>query len=136
MVRLFTFKFLIMATENQPFSGVAKSRLYRDQIVTTEVLLEFKAELLDEIGKLLKQLSDEPSKKWLKSPEVRKLLGISPGTLQNMRVNGSLPYTKIGGVLFYEFEDIRKMLEANRIQNSHAARPFPDRPPMRKKEGA
>ncbi|HZK92963.1 MAG TPA: helix-turn-helix domain-containing protein [Prolixibacteraceae bacterium] len=42
---------------------------------------------------------------------MRKLLGISPGTLQNLRVNGQLPFSKIGGVLFYDFEDVRKMLE-------------------------
>lgn len=54
-------------------------------------------------------------RKWLKSHEVRKLLTISPGTLQNLRVNGSLSYTKIGGVIYYDYDDIRKMLEANKL---------------------
>ena len=53
-------------------------------------------------------------KKWLKSPEVRELLGISPGTLQNLRMNGTLPFTKVGGVVYYQSDDILKMLEANR----------------------
>lgn len=125
-----------MAVENSSFSGAARGRVYREQIITTGDLEEFKIELLDEIGKLLKQVNGEPSKKWLKSQEVRKLLGISPGTLQNLRVNGTLPYTKVGGVIFYEFSDIRKMLEGNRIQNSLSSQLYPDRPPMRKKEGA
>ena len=47
-------------------------------------------------------------------PEVRELLGISPGTLQNLRVNGTLPYTKVGGVVYYQSDDILKMLEENR----------------------
>ena len=132
-VRFFILKLLIMATEDLPFSGAPKNRVYRDQIVTTEDLLDFKAELLDEIGKLLNQFNAEPSKKWLKSPEVRKLLGISPGTLQNLRVNGSLPYTKIGGVLFYDFDDIRKMLQANRIQNGFSSQLHPDRPPKQRR---
>jgi len=41
---------------------------------------------------------------------VKKLLGISPGTLQNLRINGTLPFTKIGGVILYDYEDIQKML--------------------------
>jgi len=32
---------------------------------------------------------------------VRKLLGVSNGTLQTLRVNGSLPFSKIGGLYFY-----------------------------------
>jgi predicted site-specific integrase-resolvase len=44
---------------------------------------------------------------------VRELLGISPGTLQNLRVNGTLPYTKIHGSMFYDYEDIKKMMKDN-----------------------
>jgi len=80
------------------------------QILTTDDLREFQLNLLEEIKKLLRQSGVQPNKKWLKSPDVRKLLHISPGTLQNMRVNGTLPFTKIGGVIFYDFEDIQKML--------------------------
>ncbi|WP_051292976.1 helix-turn-helix domain-containing protein [Olivibacter sitiensis] len=50
-------------------------------------------------------------REWLKSVEVRRLLGISPGTLQNLRVNGTLPYRKVGGSMYYRREDIRKMME-------------------------
>ena len=53
------------------------------------------------------------SKKWLKSPEVRELLSISTGTLQNLRINGTLPYTKIGGVIYYDYDEILKILEEN-----------------------
>ena len=118
-----------MSAENSTYSGAAGGRLYREQILTTEDLREFKTELLDEIGKLLIQLRGEPSKKWLKSPEVRELLGISPGTLQNLRVNGTLPYMKVGGVIFYEFDDIRKMLEENRSQHNLALNLFQNRQP-------
>jgi len=86
-------------------------------IITTEDLREFKMELLDEIKQLLNNQSGQQSKKWLKSPQVRDLLGISPGTLQNLRINGTLPYTKIGGVLYYDYHQIMKVLEANRIHN-------------------
>jgi len=48
---------------------------------------------------------------WLKSAEVRRLLGISPGTLQNLRVNGSLPFRKIGGTIYYKLSDIHRLME-------------------------
>jgi hypothetical protein len=68
--------------------------------------------LLYEIKGLIKP-GQAQSKQWLKSYEVRKLLNISPGTLQNLRVNRTLRYTKIGGLLYYKLEDIEKLLEGN-----------------------
>jgi hypothetical protein len=87
------------------------------QIVTTDDLRELKVELLEDFKRLLKEHGGQPSKKWLKSPEVRKLLNISPGTLQNLRINGTLPYTKMGGALYYDYEDIQKILQANKTHN-------------------
>ncbi|GLU45118.1 helix-turn-helix domain-containing protein [Allomuricauda sp. NBRC 101325] len=86
-------------------------------IITSEDLMEFKIELLEDIKELLQNSQTQSGKKWLKSNEVRDLLGISPGTLQNLRVNGTLPYTRIGGVLYYEFHEIMEVLEKNKIQN-------------------
>ncbi|ESU19094.1 hypothetical protein FCR2A7T_25150 [Flavobacterium cauense R2A-7] len=87
-------------------------------IITTEDLREFKKELLEEIKKLLEVKSTTSSKQWLKSSEVRKLLGVSSGTLQNYRINGSLSYTKIGGTLFYSHDDIEKILSQNKINTA------------------
>lgn len=86
-------------------------------IITTEDLMEFKVELLEDIKDLLENQNKQSNKKWLKSNEVRELLGISPGTLQNLRINGTLPYTKVGGVLYYEYHEIMEVLEQNKIQN-------------------
>ncbi|MGV8137319.1 MAG: helix-turn-helix domain-containing protein [Mangrovibacterium sp.] len=87
------------------------------EILTTDDLLEFKLELFSELKKLFKESQGIPSKKWLRSGEVRKLLDISPGTLQNMRVNGILPFTKMGGVLYYDSGDIQKILESGKSQS-------------------
>lgn len=87
------------------------------EILTTDDLREFKLELFSELKKLFKESQGIPSKKWLRSGEVRKLLCISPGTLQNMRINGTLPFTKMGSVLYYDSEDIRKILESNKNQS-------------------
>lgn len=86
-------------------------------VLTTEDLQEFKMELLQEFKELLKSQSTLQPKKWLRSPEVRELLNISPGTLQNLRINGTLPYSKMGGVIYYEYADILKVMQANRIHN-------------------
>ena len=81
-------------------------------LITKEDLKAFKAELLTEIKQILKPHTNE-AKQWLKSVEVRKMLSISPGTLQNLRINGTLRFTKIGGMMYYKLEDIHKILEGS-----------------------
>lgn len=57
------------------------------------------------------QPGQEQSKKWLTGVKMRKLLGISPGTLQNLRINGTLRFTKISSIMYYKQEDNNKILE-------------------------
>jgi len=92
----------------------SKLKVMPSEIITTDDLREFKVELFSELKKLFDERHGQSAKKWLKSYEVRKMLGISPGTLQNMRINGTIPFTKMGGILFYDSEDIRKILEDNK----------------------
>ena len=80
------------------------------QIITTDDLREFKVELLDEIRAIMSEQRSNTTKKWLKSIEVRSLLNISPTTLQTLRINGTLPFTKIGGTNYYNLSDIEKLL--------------------------
>ena len=88
------------------------------EIITKEDLQEFKREFLHDLVKIIRpENQDLGSKKWLKSAEVRKLLKISPGTLQTLRVNGTLSFTKVGATLYYDQEDINKVLESNKVQN-------------------
>jgi ABC-type glycerol-3-phosphate transport system substrate-binding protein len=80
------------------------------ELITKADLEQFKKELFEELKQGgVKPLSELP--KWLKSYQVRSLLKISPGTLQTLRVNGTLPFTKIGGILYYNQEDIMRILE-------------------------
>ena len=87
------------------------------KIITPADLHEFKYDLLDNIKKLIDDKAERKPIKWLKSPEVKKLLGISTGTLQNLRINGTLPYTKMGGVTYYDYEKIMKAMEDNCVNN-------------------
>jgi hypothetical protein len=80
------------------------------EILTKSDLQSFKEELIDEIQNIVGK-SGTKEQKWMKGIDVRKLLNISPGTLQNLRINGSLNPSKIGGTLFYKRSDIEKLLE-------------------------
>ena len=83
------------------------------ELITKEDLDSFKKELLEEIRRNSphpRKTEKEP-REWLKSYEIRELLGISAGTLQNLRLNGTLPFTKIGGLMYYRYEDIRKLMD-------------------------
>jgi len=46
----------------------------------------------------------------LDNQQVCMLLSISKRTLQNLRDSGVLPFTKMGGKVFYKPEDVEKML--------------------------
>lgn len=84
------------------------------EVITREDLNEFRTLLLKDLQELIHSKPVQ-TKKWLKSIEVRKLLNISPGTLQNLRINGTLTYTKIGGIMYYDNADIDKLLNGNKV---------------------
>ncbi len=83
-------------------------------LITKEDLAQFKSELFAELKRLgISPAPGQSAKQWLKSAEVRKLLNISAGTLQNLRINGILPYTRMGSILYYRQEDISRILNDN-----------------------
>ncbi|NOT74882.1 MAG: helix-turn-helix domain-containing protein [Cyclobacteriaceae bacterium] len=104
-----------MDTSNSNDNNLKRSSTYRDQLLTIGDLEAVKNELLLEIKSVLKTSNGQSPKQWLRTSEVRKILGVSPGTLQNLRVNRTLSYTKIGGIVFYKHDDILKLLEDNCI---------------------
>ena len=100
------------ANEQRKTMGIVPNR---NQILTVGDLVEFKEDMLQEVKRIMKEcVSGAPGKKWLKSAEVKKLLGISHGFLQSLRDSGVLPFTKIGGSIYYDYEDITFMMSANK----------------------
>ncbi|MBC8986697.1 helix-turn-helix domain-containing protein [Pedobacter sp. N36a] len=79
------------------------------EILSKEELNKFKTELIQEIKQAIKSDDLQP-KEWLRSSEVRKLLKISYGTLQNLRIKGLLRYEKVGGIFYYAYTDIVQLL--------------------------
>jgi hypothetical protein len=90
------------------FPEIDNYELLNHQVVTKRDLLNFGNLLLNEIKTATS--TGQPAM-WLKSSEVRKLLKISPGTLQNLRINGTLKYNRIGGMLYYKYDDLKELIE-------------------------
>lgn len=101
--------------ERKNGEDIYPKKIYAHQLITADDLQEFKKQLVEELLTALKPQVSLPGKKWMKSHEVRRLLKISPGTLQTLKSSGVIPYTKIGGVHFYDYEDIEKILASGKI---------------------
>lgn len=87
-------------------------------IVTQDDLHALKTDLITYLEQfkedlLQKSTKKEPEDIFLKSHQVQRMLAISAGTLQTLRNNGSIPYSKVGGVIFYKKQDILKLIEEN-----------------------
>jgi len=83
------------------------------EILTRQDLKNLECHILQEIKVLLGNAS-KSKKEVLKSADVKKMLSISHGTLQTLRDNGTLPFSKIGGTVYYQYADVMKLLEQNK----------------------
>ena len=54
---------------------------------------------------------------WVDAQDVMLSLHISRRTLQSLRNNGILPYSRINGKLYYKMSDVESLLESNYIRN-------------------
>ncbi|RXK81301.1 DNA-binding protein [Filimonas effusa] len=85
-------------------------------IVTKQDLEQFKTDLLAAVKVLLDETRNEPPRRWLKTYQVRDMLGeISAGTLQTMRNNGMLPYSLLTGLALYEYADVTKLMDELKV---------------------
>lgn len=90
-----------------------RPKIYREQIATIEDIQSLEERLVNKIKVLLDELTSATTqkKKWLKSAEVKKLLGISNGTLFTLRKSEKLSANKIGGTLYFNYDEIAKLME-------------------------
>ncbi|RKR80725.1 helix-turn-helix protein [Mucilaginibacter gracilis] len=105
---------------NQSENKSNGKKAFLQQLITLDDLDIFKQELINEFKKLLKEHGGKPSKQWLKTEEVKKMLNVSTGTLQTLRINGTLPYTRIGGVIYYDADDIQQMFVSRKFQHAQS----------------
>ena len=85
-----------------------------EEFVTKEDLRHFRMLLLNDIGKLLEERTgDEKATQedmeWLRSKAIRRIMDISPGTLQNLRITGKIKFKKVMGSYYYKKSDVTKL---------------------------
>ena len=81
-------------------------------IIEKQVLdeLTYKIDLLKSKVDNLYVHSGIAPQKWIDNQQACQRLSVSIRTLQTLRDNKTLPYTKMGGKVFYKPEDVEKML--------------------------
>ena len=77
-----------------------------DKATFERMLSEFE-NFAGKVERLCREQEDLGEKEWLDSDDVCRLLGISPRTLQTMRENGTLAYTRISHKVYYRPEDVK-----------------------------
>jgi len=87
----------------------------RDQLLTVQDLVDFKDNLISDIKKLLKESAGVPAHQWLKAVDIKKMLRLSDGKLQYLRDKGVIPYKKLGGVTYYNLDDIRELMSSEKF---------------------
>lgn len=87
------------------------------EIITKQDLLQAHRQLLEDLVRLIGKQQAEAPKKVLKSAEVRRMLQVSPSTLQKLRVEGTLPSVKVGGTHYYRQEDISRLLSGKEVRS-------------------
>ena len=85
------------------------------EVVTKDDLQQFRMQLINDIKQLIGSPEKTLDKQWLKNAEVKKILNISSNTIQRLRIAGKLRSSKIGGVHYYRYADIEKMLNEGSI---------------------
>lgn len=86
-----------------------------DEPITKEDLRQFGLLLIHEIRETLvekpKDGIEVNNPEWLRSKAIRKLMDISAGTLQNLRITGKIRFRKVMGSYYYNRSDIQKLFE-------------------------
>lgn len=83
------------------------------EIVTKEDLKQCGLLLLDNIRAIIQETNYVEREviqiEWLKSKAVRKLMDMSAGSLQNLRMTQKVRFKKVLGSYYYNKEDLQKL---------------------------
>ncbi|RYY72254.1 MAG: DNA-binding protein [Chitinophagaceae bacterium] len=104
-----------MANYNETQNDFAK--VHRDQLITVQDLIDFKQQLIVDIKKLLKEQSGNPGHQWLKAFEIKKMLRLSESKLQYLRDKGLIPFKKLGGITYYNLEEIEALMNSGKLND-------------------
>ncbi len=65
--------------------------------------------IIDEIRKLKPEIKKDDDVEWLKSRAAKKLLSMSAGSLQNLRIAGQVRFKKVLGSYYYNKADLLRL---------------------------
>ena len=90
-----------------------------DNVVTNEsaLIAEMvgKISIMDRNIDVMLQNNLSSMEKWVTGEKLMKTLGISKRGLQNYRDNGIVPFSTIGGKIYYNLSDIEELFRKNYI---------------------
>jgi hypothetical protein len=87
-------------------------------VINAEDLERQLQKVVDEVKSAVTN-NDSSNVRWIRSKQVKELLGISDSKLQTMRINRSITYSQIDGTYFYDKESILSLLEQNKVLCEH-----------------
>lgn len=70
-------------------------------------------EVKNSIKDLNERYNQQLKEIWIDNNDLMRTLKISPRTLQNLRDEGEIPFTKLRGKIFYNLHDVNKILLDN-----------------------
>jgi len=83
------------------------------EYITKDDLRQFGLVMMNDFRKIIADSNKDQNNKlaleWLKSRAVRKLLDISAGSLQNLRITGKIRFKKVLGSYYYSKADIMNL---------------------------
>jgi hypothetical protein len=83
--------------------------------ITKDDLRQLSTQLLHDLEKIIDKKivvsTDNEPQEWLRSKSLRRILDISPATLQNLRITGKIGFRKVMGSYYYSRTDLLKLFE-------------------------
>ena len=65
---------------------------------------------VNRVEEICRRCGDKGMGEWLDNQDVCRMLNISPRTLQTLRDNGTLAYSRISQKIYYKPQDVRRIL--------------------------
>ena len=87
-------------------------------VINAEDLERQLQKVVDEVKSAV-TITDSNNVRWIRSKQVKELLGVSDSKLQTMRINRSITYSQIDGTYFYDKDSILSLLEQNKVLCEH-----------------
>lgn len=71
---------------------------------------------IQKVSGLYNGIENKRLRKWLDSEDVCRTLNVSPRTLQTLRDNGTLAFSKLGNKVYYLDEDLQRIIPTVEIR--------------------